>query len=93
MWQCCIGGGVVKKESYYIPCQLFGILGFCFTNSYLAMKYFGKTKQLHCQFKTAAPNAQVHFEAANLCEWRKIDDSKENVFYVPVNIAYSKDCY
>ena len=73
--------------------QLSSILGFCFTNSYLAMKYFDKTKQLHHQFKIAAANYLVNFQSASLHETRNIDNSFEGVLHVPVKIPYSKDCY
>ena len=73
--------------------QLSGILGFCFTNSYLVITYFGKTKQLHHQFKIAAENCLVNFQSTSLHETRKIDNSLEGMLHVPVKIPYSKDCY
>ena len=39
--------------------QLAGILGFYFTNGYLAMKYFSNSSLPHHQFKMAAANALV----------------------------------
>ena len=39
--------------------QLAGILGFFFTNSYMAMKYFSNPSLPHHQFKMAAANALV----------------------------------
>ena len=37
--------------------QLGGTLWFCFTNAYLAMKYLGKNKKPHYQFKTTDSTA------------------------------------
>lgn len=46
--------------------QLAGILGFCFTNSFLAMKYFTGQKTLpHHSFKMTAANALVSTSLAN----------------------------
>ena len=73
--------------------QLSGILGFCFTNSYLAMKYFGKTKRLHHQFKIAAANSLVNVQSTSQCETRNIVNSFEDVLNVSVKIPNSKDCY
>ena len=73
--------------------QLSGISGFCFTSSYLVITYFGKTKQLHHQFKIAAENCLVNFQSTSLHETRKIDNSLEGMLHVLVKIPYSKDCY
>lgn len=43
--------------------QLAGILGFIFTNSYLAMKYFGNNKDMkHVDFKKALANQMIVFD-------------------------------
>ena len=47
--------------------QLADILGFYFTNGYLAMKYFSNPSLPHHQFKMAAANALVTYKTASLC--------------------------
>ena len=41
--------------------QLAGILGFCFTNSYLAVRHFKEPALSHTDFKMRAANALVEF--------------------------------
>ena len=42
--------------------QLAGILGFLFTNAYLAKRYFQKSGMKHCDFKIALANAMCKFK-------------------------------
>ena len=73
--------------------QLSGILGFCFTNPYLAMRYFGKNKQPHYQFKITASTALTQFESANLYQTRQLNVSSEQALHSLEKLPYSKDCF
>ena len=73
--------------------QLGGILGFCFTNAYLAMKYFGKNKQSHYQFKITASTVLTQFESANLHQTMQLNVSSEQALHSLEKFPYSKDCF
>ena len=77
--------------------QLAGILGFCFTNSFLAMKYFTGQKNLqHHSFKMAAANAlvSVSLSSSSIYGTRSLlDNSIESILHEMERIGYSLDCY
>ena len=73
--------------------QLAGILGFCFTNGYLAMKYFSKPSLPHFQFKMAATNSLVASKTTNLCWTLQILENNEANLHEIIRIGYSLDCY
>ena len=73
--------------------ELAGILGFCFTNAYLAMKYFGKNNQPHYQFKIAASTAFTQFESTKLYQTRQLNVSSEQPLHYTEKLSYSKDCF
>ena len=75
--------------------QLAGILGFCFTNGYLAMKHFTNPNLPHYQFKIAAANALVSYRTTSLYETCQIDISNthEAILHEIEKISYSLDCY
>ena len=73
--------------------QLGGILGFCFTNARLAMKYFGKIKQSHYQFKITASTALTQFESANQHQTMQLNVSSEQALHSLEKFPYSKDCF
>ena len=52
--------------------QLAGIVGFIFTNSYLAMKYFGNNKDMkHVDFKKALANQMIVYDEVERREKRR----------------------
>ena len=73
--------------------QLAGLLGFCFTNAHLAMKYFGKNNQPHYQFKIAASTALTQFESTRLYQTRQLNVSSEQPLHYTEKLPYSKDCF
>ena len=69
--------------------QLPRILGFCFTNGYLAKKYFSNPSLLHYQFKMAAANALVMYKTASLCQtWQILENNEANLHEI-LHIGYS----
>ena len=68
-------------------------IGFCFTNAYLAMKYFGKNKKPHNQFKMTASTVLTQFESANLHQTRQLNVSSEQALHLLEKLPYSKDCF
>ena len=52
--------------------QFSGVLGICFTNAYLAMKYFTRHDIAHREFKCAAALALTSFYTASFHETRSI---------------------
>ena len=48
--------------------QLEGILGFCFTNSYLVMKHFCDPKMQPHIFKKAAPHTLISYKTTSMIE-------------------------
>ena len=75
--------------------QLAGILRFCFTNGYLAMKHFTNPDLPHYQFKMAATNALVWYRTTSLYETRQIDTSNTHkaILHEIEKIGCSLDCY
>ena len=73
--------------------QLAGILGFCFTNGYLVMKYFSNPSLPHSQFKMAAANALAAYKKASLCRTQQILENNEANLHGIVRISDSLDCY
>ena len=57
--------------------QLNGVMGFCFTNAYLAMKYFTRCDISHHEFKCTAALALASLNTCVLHTLEKIGFSKE----------------
>ena len=55
--------------------QFAGILGFCFTNSYLGMKHFCDRKIQHHFFKMAAAHALTSYKTTSMIETRVLNQS------------------
>ena len=75
--------------------QMAGILGFCFTNAYLAMKFFAKQGLEHHIFKIAASNALINHKTESFLQTRDIllDTSTDAVLHEIERIQYSLVCY
>ena len=74
--------------------QFSGIIGFCFTNAYLAMKHFTRRGIAHHEFKCAGALALTSFNTqATMHETRAINLSSDNVLHSLERIGFSKECY
>ena len=74
--------------------QFSGVLGFCFTYAYVAMKYFTKCDTAHHEFKCAAALALKSFNTCvSFHETRSINMSSNIVLHTLEKIEFSKECY
>ena len=71
--------------------QLAGILGFCFTNGFLAMKYFTDTNLRHHTFKMAAAQALTNYQIINLYKTRQLEES--SIAADALHTPNSRNCY
>ena len=72
--------------------QFAGILGFCFTNAFLAMKYFSKSKLPNHQVKITELNTFASYKSVNISETRQLNTSSEAVLHPGHRIGFSKVC-
>ena len=74
--------------------QLAGILGFCFTNGFLAMKYFTDRNLKHHTFKMAAAQA-LSYQTITLCKTRQLEKSSitEDALHTVAKLPSSRNCY
>ena len=82
----------------YLVCrqrQLAGILGFCFTNGFLAMKHFTDTNLKDHTFNMAAAQALTNYQTINLCKTRHLEKSliTEDVPHTLAKLLNSRSCY
>ena len=72
-------GSVALEDIWHtknpLRCQFAGILGFCFTNSYLGMKHFCDRKIQHHFFKMAAAHALTSYKTTSMIETRVLNQS------------------
>lgn len=74
--------------------QLAGILGFCFTNSYLGMKHFCDPKMQHHIFKVPAEHALTTYKTTRLIETRMLNQSTNGSNdYILEKLPNSQSCY
>ena len=74
--------------------QLAGILGFCFTNGFLATKYFKENTVQHHEFKMKASYALVNFKEATSCQTRSfLNVSQDEVLHKLQKLQYSVPCF
>ena len=83
----------VWKTKSPVRRQLAGILGFCFTNSYLAMQYFKNPNLEHYSFKMKASNALVSYRNLSASQTRELDVSAEMQLHSVKKIPYPVQCY
>ena len=75
--------------------QLAGILCFCFTNGFLAMKYFTDKNLKHHTFKMAAAQALTNYHPINLCKTRQLEKSSitEDALHMMAKLPKFRNCY
>jgi hypothetical protein len=76
--------------------QIAGILGFCFTNGYLAMKHFYDVKTPHHAFKMAAAAGLTAYQTASFHETRSFNTSgttSNALLHSLVKLPNSRHCY
>ena len=75
--------------------QLAGILGFCFTNGFLAMKHFTDTNLKDHTFNMAAAQALTNYQTINLCKTRHLEKLliTEDVPHTLAKLLNSRSCY
>ena len=77
--------------------QIAGILDFCFTNGYLAMKHFYARNIPHYSFKENAAAGLIAYKTASLCTTRSLetmsDAMSDAVLHKMVKLPNSRHCY
>ena len=75
--------------------QLAGILGFCFTNGFLAMKYFTDKHLKQHTFKMAVAQALTSYQTINLYKTRQLEKSSitEDALHTMAKLPNSRNCY
>ena len=73
--------------------QMAGIWGFCFTNGYLAMKYFKKPSLPHYQFNIAVANTLVPYKKKVFVKPNRLTHpTPMKQVYMRFCIGYFLDC-
>ena len=91
-------GSVALEDIWHtknpLQCQLEGILGFCFTNSYLVMKHFCDPKMQPHIFKKAAPHILITYKTTSMIEtWMLNQSTNGSNGHTLEKLPNSRRCY